>query len=52
MYKIRRQKPCLMFLMSNQPLALILIDAEITYNKGTLVVIKATSKSLPAFETA
>jgi hypothetical protein len=52
MYKIRRQKLCLMLLMSDQPLAPILINAEITYNKRTLVAIKITSKSLLASETA
>jgi hypothetical protein len=41
-----------MLLISNQPLALILINAEITYNKKTLVAIKVTNKSLPASKTA
>ncbi len=42
MYKIRRLKPCLMLPVSDP----IPIDAEIARNEGTLVIIKATSKSL------
>lgn len=52
MYKIRRLKPRLILLVSDRPLAPTPIDAKIAYNEGTLVVIKATSKSLLAPKTA